>query len=923
MVTRNWKIRIDQCHRLLAISMCLTAILHFDLCSGLAQSGVEVAKTRWKIVESDCRLQPRVPIHRICTEQFYSEPDSEMFYFTVVEGNYLRVAYDVEPAYVIRELVPAVMVRAMRSGVQLYARVILPHFPDPDDPFGKPLAVLIEGPKVKDTNQWRKLSFASLETDMAGLLKQKMTFLRSKYGNRVNDREAYVDQILVNLATGPGEYHVWLDDPVVTGVVTVPPEVTQRGRGRQPATPIFDSQVQSASFESGTISYPTPSIKIDGTVIEIDGRPFAARIIEHNGEPFDFLADLGFNILSLKLPPRRDELDQARRLGIWLIAPPPQQAGLAPFDSDYDRVIAWHVGSDLTAKDFERTRMTIREIRHSDSWKTRPIIAHPAADWEAFSMLTDIGVNGFELLGGSFQLSQYSNWLRQRSELASRTQPQWAILQTEFPATYVNQASLLIGRTPPLPIDPIQVQSMMYETIAGGARGHWFPSRTRLDGRDPQSELRALTIRWINMQLQQLEPWIAGGAVIKALDSLQAEAEVTSIKTNRSLLMLVQRPTYMEQWFAGSPEVKSVVISNPTPTSNDQVFQLAGSSLLPLDRSRQLNSAQIRIDNCPTNTAILLTQEPNVIRALNELEQRQSNRTITQLQIELARRWLIVSQIVGEQLQRSGNGIGEATGAINEANNLLQQITQLAAAGSPASSIPYLNRADQRLALARQAIILRGRRAFANTNAIPLFASITTLPGYWDLSQRLERDSWLPNGLVGGELEDLAHLTSNRWENVRTNDNTVTTRVELTSVAARGGANGLLLSAQSSKTLIENDTVWIKSAPVRVRPGQLIRIHGWVNIPEPIQGNLDGFMIYDSYAGRELAERFTVTQGWQEFSLYRGIGEDTDVRINFVLCGTGQVMLDEVTLRTAQLPTPDAPRQAELEPAPLPQLDRK
>ena len=61
-------------------------------------------------------------------------------------------------------------------------------------------------------------------------------------------------------------------------------------------------------------------------------------------------------------------------------------------------------------------------------------------------------------------------------------------------------------------------------------------------------------------------------------------------------------------------------------------------------------------------------------------------------------------------------------------------------------------------------------------------------------------------------------------------------------------------------------------------------------------------MITDSLGGAELAERVPVTSGWQEFTLYRGASKDSDVTVTFSLTGYGQALIDEVTIRTIDLP---------------------
>ena len=93
----------------------------------------------------------------------------------------------------------------------------------------------------------------------------------------------------------------------------------------------------------------------------------------------------------------------------------------------------------------------------------------------------------------------------------------------------------------------------------------------------------------------------------------------------------------------------------------------------------------------------------------------------------------------------------------------------------------------------------------------------------------------------------------------------------------------------------------VTSGPVKVKQGQMVRIHGWINVPKVIGGTHDGLMIVDSLGGEKLAERIPVTSGWQEFTLYRGVPNSGPMQIEFRLTGFGSAMLDEVTIRSIDM----------------------
>jgi len=88
--------------------------------------------------------------------------------------------------------------------------------------------------------------------------------------------------------------------------------------------------------------------------------------------------------------------------------------------------------------------------------------------------------------------------------------------------------------------------------------------------------------------------------------------------------------------------------------------------------------------------------------------------------------------------------------------------------------------------------------------------------------------------------------------------------------------------------------MWITSAPVAVRAGQLIRIEGQVRVPGAIEGSLDGLMIVDSIGGGALAERIGAADGWRPFVMYRAAARDEQLTLTFVLTGMGEAWLDDV-----------------------------
>ena len=76
-----------------------------------------------------------------------------------------------------------------------------------------------------------------------------------------------------------------------------------------------------------------------------------------------------------------------------------------------------------------------------------------------------------------------------------------------------------------------------------------------------------------------------------------------------------------------------------------------------------------------------------------------------------------------------------------------------------------------------------------------------------------------------------------------------------------------------------------------------------VKVPKAFVCSQDGLRITDTLGGPAMAERVLVTNGWQEFALYRGVEKTGQLSVSFELTGIGTASIDEVTIRTIQLPT--------------------
>jgi hypothetical protein len=120
-------------------------------------------------------------------------------------------------------------------------------------------------------------------------------------------------------------------------------------------------------------------------------------------------------------------------------------------------------------------------------------------------------------------------------------------------------------------------------------------------------------------------------------------------------------------------------------------------------------------------------------------------------------------------------------------------------------------------------------------------------------------------------------------------------------VAAKNGKLCALLHVEPQKKgarfgALERTYLALHSPQVRLQPGTLVRISGWVHIPEKIKASVDGALFYDTVGGEPLALRLTEPTQWKKVHLYRRVPASGAVGVTMALSGLGSVYFDDIRI---------------------------
>jgi hypothetical protein len=189
--------------------------------------------------------------------------------------------------------------------------------------------------------------------------------------------------------------------------------------------------------------------------------------------------------------------------------------------------------------------------------------------------------------------------------------------------------------------------------------------------------------------------------------------------------------------------------------------------------------------------------------------------------------------------------------------------------------------------------------------AIPGTSSFQALPWHWALVDRTEGMRAGANLLPGGDCENIERMTAVGWRHYNHEPRGIQTYADLVPEAAHTGRMGLRLTARADKpekppASLEWPPLWITSPAVPVRAGQIVRIHGWINVPTAITSSVDGLMVVESLTGEEMALRLNRTKGWQDFTMVRIVPQDGPLMVTFSMTGLGEVRLDDLTIEVLQ-----------------------
>ncbi len=885
--------------------------------------------TSWAVGASD--VNHRLLSHARSRELPHRGAACERFVIEASAGTTLRLTTPVGDARVIDEWKASVWVRANRPDIRLSAQVRLPNFIAAKT--GRPVEVLVPGSVSRDADRWELLEVGDLATG----LKRQLLALRAEHGPTGDLSGAIVTHLVLELYSTPGRYDVAIDDLLVEGNITTltaaappPAEATtapppiRRDPAVQPAqfAPPPAAAPEAAPLSAPRTPPPTtpaePTGGINRGVLEVGGLPFFPRALDHNGEPLEAVAALGFNCVRLAAPASSDLLAEARRAGVWVICPPPvlpdvdirDPESVPVFSSNWDRVLLWDLGSGLAEGDVETLAERARRVRACDAQAGRGLIASADSGLRSISRHLDMLVARRTVLGTSLELDDYFTWLKERPRLSRPGTPIIATLSTELDPRTARQAAALSGiGGRGLAVDPESLTLAAFTAVAAGSRGILFASSRRIDGDDRESRARAAAARTMNLRLKLLEPWAAAGRYASTAQASDAEVKAVVVEAARTRMVLVWRSVQGAQVVARHyvgdlpDDGASLTLLVPGVPEAHQAWEVVPGGLRPARQRRVTGGVSIVLDGFRSSALVLVSGEPAVTGHVQERARDLAPIALASARAQAA----IVLADGAEMLSRlppSALGHLPAAKMLGEAQRAAAEGEALAAT-DPATALARFEKATAIGAQFERLTWERGVVATGSIVASPLATSDATLGEHWRFIEALGGVAAGESLIPGGGMERIEELAGSGWRHYALPQAELRTAVEISRSEPAGGGGSLRMRAEavdpaSAPDVVETPPVWITTPPIQPPAGKLLEIEARVWVPQPVKGSVDGLLVFDSLGGPALAERVGQTPAWRRLVLYRIVPQEAagePFTVTFALTGLGEARIDEVAVR--------------------------
>jgi hypothetical protein len=889
----------------LAAGLLAAALLAQASGQQIHRNQFETRDTSWLKGNADAPFTELV--HEISDATAHTGQSSEHLQINCQQGSHVYYVYPTSPAPISDELNISLWLKGNRPGMQVLARLVLPKEPNPTN-LQEPLTTLLHGDLYQESSRWHRLELRR----PAKLARQQQQVLRAQMKRDVDLTDAYIDQLILNVYSGPGLADIWIDDLEIGPVLENNPfRTTSRSAG-------------PVKLLGPSGPYPvgrSAAIELNRGQLLVNGKPFFFRGIRHSDTPLKVLREAGFNTIWFDHSTSSALMEEAVNRGFWLVPALPaldNDVRLAAAESlkqeiarflERDAVLFWDVGGGLTEEQGPQVSQIVQLVHGADA-------QHPVgADvWDGFRPychdLDLLGVHRWPLMTG-LELTQFRRWLNQRRLLTRANTFMWTWVQTHLPdwyTTLVYDRPGAAGFDEPVGPQPEQIRLLTYLAISAGYRGLGFWS-DRFLADSHQGRDRLLAMALLNLELRLLEPLLMtadepGSDETSWLKTSSPDVRAAVLRSDRGMVVLPMWTGNYAQFVPGQAALANMTITVPQVPDGTMAWEVSPAGVRCLRQERVVGGTRITLPEFGLTAMIVFTGDsgPNgVVVRFQELT-RQSAKIAAQWAHDLAEEEIRKVTRIEEQLERLGHIQPDSRKLLEDAHRRLDRCTDQWNKGDYREAFAEGERALRPLRILMRAQWEAAVKDLTAPVASPYAVSFYTLPRHWAFIERIHRARAAANVLPNGDFEANPAQAADSWQPQETSLDEVTMTARRVTSEPKEGKQCLMLSIEPRLAqgrppdALERTFLAFNSPSVHLQPGTLVRISGWVRVPKPITASADGALFYDSAGGEPLAIRLLEPTVWKQFTLYRQVPSSGSIYVTLALTGLGTVYFDDIRI---------------------------
>lgn len=867
------------------------------------RNGFETRAAVWLKGSADAPFQEKA--HDITEETAHTGQFAEHLLLDVAgQGNFIYYYYPTGRAAISDELSVSLWLKGNRPGTQLVARLVLPHERNPNN-LDEPLTTLVRGDAYQMVGRWQRVELRR----PVKLAQEQQQLMRAELARDVNFADAYIDRLMLNVYGGPGTTEIWIDDLEIGPLLE--PE-------RAPAPPIaVTPTLPGVPPRAGAPR--TGTVELNQDHLMVNGKRFFFRGIRHSDTPpeaLKALRDAGFNTIWLDFDAPPALVQEAVNLGFWVTPSIPASGHDARLTSSgsveegvrhflaSDAVLFWDLGGGLAAEHGPAIEQAARLIRAADP--TRPLGADVWDGFMAYSRRVDLlGSHRWPLMT-DMELTQYRDWLDLRRRLARPGTFTWTWVQTHLPDWYtklIYDRPSTAGFTEPIGPLPEQIRLLTYGALAAGVRGIGYWSDRYLADTH-QGHDRLLQLALLNQEMQLLEPLL--NSVTESpqwVETSIPEIKAAVLRTDRGILVLPMWLGKGGQFCPGQSAAVRLSIVVPQVPQAAQGWEVSPGDVRALVAERVAGGTKVTLPEFGLTAAIVFTSDNSPTGLLVRLQDqcRRMRKLAAQWAHDLAQAEMAKVFQIEDELEKAGHTLPDGKELRKAAQDRLRDCVGFWSNGDYRNAYLEASRALRPVRIMMRAQWDLAAKDLDSPVASPYAVSFFTLPRHWQYVEEIKKTTAKPNVLTDGDFELSAEKAPASWTAQEVALDDVALSARRVTEAPQQGRQCLVLEVrpknkQAAPQALERTYLAIHSPAVKLDPGSLARISGWVRIPAHVRGSPDGALVFDNAAGEPLGLRLSEACKWTKFTLYRRVPPSGSLHVTLALTGLGAVYFDDVRI---------------------------